>query len=89
MVRMTVSVPGVAAVHRTLEQPLNQPHVWIRSAGWALCATAVFVSIGSLAPASFAILAVCALVPPYVYASLSGGPAVTIAEVLYNTEQQP
>lgn len=69
---------------------MNCPqHVWLRGAGWALCATAIFLSLGTFAPASFAILAVCALVPPFVYAALSGGPAVTIAEMLYKTEQQP
>lgn len=53
---------------------------------WALAAVALFVAVGSMSLLGVAILAV-GLLPPLVYARLSGGPTATIAEVLHDTEQ--
>ena len=53
---------------------------------WALAAVALFVAVGSMSLLGVAILAV-GLLPPFVYARLSGGPTATIAEVLHDTEQ--
>ncbi len=55
--------------------------------GWVLCATSLFLSAGSMSLISWAILAVIGFLPPLMYMALSGGPSVTIAEVLYNTEE--
>jgi len=53
---------------------------------WALAAVALFVAVGSMSLLGVAILAV-GLLPPLVYARLSGGPTATIAEVLHDTER--
>jgi hypothetical protein len=53
---------------------------------WAFAAVALFVAVGSMSLLGVAILAV-GLLPPLVYARLSGGPAATIAEVLHDTEE--
>lgn len=56
------------------------------SVTWALAAVALFFAVGTMSLLGLAILAV-GLVPPLVYAALSGGPAATIAEVLHDTER--
>ena len=53
---------------------------------WTVGALALFILVGSTSLAAWALLAV-SLTPPMVYAALSGGPPITIAEVLYNAER--
>lgn len=53
---------------------------------WSMCISAFFLEFGRQTPAGWTLWLVAALVPPLVYSSLSGGPPVTIAEVLYHTE---
>ena len=55
---------------------------------WALIATALFAAVGTISFLGLAILSVGGLVPPLVYAALSGGPPATIAEILHDTEQE-
>jgi hypothetical protein len=53
-----------------------------------LVASGLVVSLGPASLVGWAILAVSALAPPVVYAALSGGPPITIAEVLRNAEDE-
>jgi hypothetical protein len=62
--------------------------ITLAGVGWVLCATALFLSLGTRSLAGWSILAVAGFVPPLVYAALSGGPPITIAEVLYNAEAE-
>lgn len=56
-------------------------------AAWALIAVVVFFAVGTMSILGLALLLVGGVVPPLVYAKLSGSPAATIAEVLNDTEQ--
>jgi len=55
---------------------------------WSMCISAFFLEFGFQTPAGWALWLVAALGPPLVFSALSGGPRVTIAEVLYRTENQ-
>jgi hypothetical protein len=67
---------------------MTSPHNnWIGGLGWALCALATFLSLGSMSLVGWACLVVVGLVPPLVFAALAGGPPITVAEVLYNAEE--
>jgi hypothetical protein len=55
--------------------------------GWVLCAISLFLSAGSMSLLSWAILSIIGFLPPLMYMALSGGPSITIAEVLYNSEE--
>ena len=56
--------------------------------GWSMCISAFFLEFGWQTPGGWALCLVFALVPPLVYSALTGDPPVTIAEVLYRTENQ-
>jgi hypothetical protein len=55
---------------------------------WLLGASVLFVWLGTPSLVGWALLAVSALVPPVVYAALSGEPPLTIAEVMRNAENE-
>jgi hypothetical protein len=57
-------------------------------AAWMLGASVLFAWLGTVSPVGWAILAVSTLMPPVVYAALSGDPPITIAEVLRNAEDE-
>ena len=54
---------------------------------WALAAVVIFFAMGTMSILALALLIVGGVVPPLMYAALSGGPSATIAEVLHDTEQ--
>jgi hypothetical protein len=54
---------------------------------WMLTAIVLFLTVGTMSFLGLALLSVGGLVPPLVYAALSGGPTATIAEVLHDAEQ--
>jgi hypothetical protein len=54
--------------------------------GWTLCTTAFFVEFGSMSLVSWATFMVAGVVPPLLFMRLAGGPPITIAEVLFNVE---
>jgi hypothetical protein len=58
----------------------------VTTVAWSMCVSAFFLEFGSQTPAGWTLWLVAALVPPLVYSALSGDPPVTIAEVLYRTE---
>jgi len=60
----------------------------LTTVAWSMCISPFFLEFGRQTPAGWALWLVAALVPPLVYSALSGGPPVTIAEVLYRTENQ-
>jgi len=55
--------------------------------GWTLCVAAFFLEFGSMSLVGWATFMVVGAVPAMVYALLAGDPPITIAEVLYNAEQ--
>jgi hypothetical protein len=54
---------------------------------WTLTAVVIFFAVGTMSILALGLLLVGGVVPPLVYAALSGGPSATIAEVLHDTEQ--
>jgi hypothetical protein len=54
--------------------------------GWTLCTTAFFVEFGSMSLVSWATFMVAGALPPLLVMRFAGGPPITIAEVLYNAE---
>ena len=54
---------------------------------WTLAAVIIFFAVGTMSILALGLLLVGGVVPPLVYAALSGGPSATIAEVLHDTEQ--
>ena len=61
--------------------------VLVAGVAWTLSAIVLFLVVGTVSVLGLAVLVVGGLVPPFIYAALSGGPAATIAEVLNDTEQ--
>jgi hypothetical protein len=54
--------------------------------GWTLCATAFFLEFGSMSLVGWATFMVVGAVPALMFVLLAGGPPITIAEVLFNAE---
>lgn len=61
--------------------------VLVAGIAWMLTAVVLFLAVGTMSFLGLALLTVGGLVPPLVYAALSGGPTATIAEVLHDAEQ--
>ena len=61
--------------------------VLVAGALWILAAVGIFFAVGTMSVLGLSLLAVGGLVPPLVYAALSGEPSATIAEVLHDTDQ--
>ena len=61
--------------------------VLVAGVAWMLTAVVIFFAVGTMSFLGLALLMVGGLVPPLVYAALSGGPTATIAEVLHDAEQ--
>ena len=59
----------------------------IAGLGWSLLISAFFLEFGSMSLVGVTLWVVMAVVPPLVFAALSGEPPATIAEVLYNAEK--
>lgn len=55
--------------------------------GWMLCTAAFFAEFGSRSLVGWAAFTVVGAVPSIVFLLLAGDPPITIAEVLYNAEQ--
>jgi hypothetical protein len=64
---------------------MTRPNL-ISTLAWSLCVSAFFLEFGSRSSAGWMLWLVVAFVPPLVFAALSGGPPITIAEVLARTE---
>lgn len=58
----------------------------VGAVGWTLCAAAFFIEFGSMSLVGWATFMVVGALPPLMFVRLAGDPPITIAEVLFNAE---
>ena len=84
--RFPIAAPGCPTCGETVMTRMQR--IALVGVAWLVGASALFVWLGTPSLVGWAILGVSALVPPVVYAALSGGPPITIAEVLRDAEDE-